>query len=349
MIKFRHKKTGKIATKSSEDSSFLLDDYSIPGWAIENSFEWEEVKTDIEVKNYNYEILSFYAQSIGGVVNEEYVWLPYSHGNGWSRLGHITKPYSTEEILSNKHYAIHSVKCLINNDTYSIGDFVETPSGQTFRITKFYLDCNKEKMLCNGTGTGAGHIGIHKLKKITKLITTEDGVDIFPGDDVVPVNADTMKIHAKTPLNNGLSIDYGNYKIFSTTEAAEEFIHVNTPCLSIADVQSVYVSAKKGYKKNGVQEEYFNKLLNIVKSKSEKNKNKETDNNSEDLKLLQIYMKGFNDELDGRVSRVNKISKFSLRAYTLGRRDALVGDDVTSVDKQTNQQILFRIKNEGSL
>lgn len=49
--------------------------------------------------------------------------------------------------------------------------------------------------------------------------------------------------------------------------SAEEFYILNRPCLSIKDVQSIYVSAREGYKKNGNEAEYFDKLKQLVKSK----------------------------------------------------------------------------------
>lgn len=59
--------------------------------------------------------------------------------------------------------------------------------------------------------------------------------------------------------------------------------------------------------------------------------------------LLTIYMWGFNDELRGE-NRVIPTSLLATRAYEIGRTDALVGDDVRSVDLQTNEEILNRIK-----
>jgi len=63
----------------------------------------------------------------------------------------------------------------------------------------------------------------------------------------------------------------------------------------------------------------------------------------EDKFLLETYMCGFNDELDGRTRTWNP-NPLLLRAYNLGRNDAIIGDDVTSSDLQTNEQILTRIR-----
>jgi len=65
--------------------------------------------------------------------------------------------------------------------------------------------------------------------------------------------------------------------------------------------------------------------------------------NEQDKELLETYMWGFNDELDGRVRMWNP-NPLLLRAYNLGRDDALIGDDVASSDLQTKEQILNRIR-----
>lgn len=68
--------------------------------------------------------------------------------------------------------------------------------------------------------------------------------------------------------------------------------------------------------------------------------------NEQDKVLLETYMCGFNDELDDRAKMWNS-NPLLLRAYNLGREDAIVGDDVRSVDYQTNEEILNRIRTQN--
>jgi hypothetical protein len=68
--------------------------------------------------------------------------------------------------------------------------------------------------------------------------------------------------------------------------------------------------------------------------------------NEEDKILLETYMWGFNDELDGRTEMWNP-NPLLLRAYKLGRLDAIVGDDVRSADYQSNEEILNRIRTQN--
>lgn len=66
--------------------------------------------------------------------------------------------------------------------------------------------------------------------------------------------------------------------------------------------------------------------------------------NEQDKIILETYMWGFNDELDGKTKMWNP-NPLLLRAYNLGRVDAIAGDDISSVDLQTNEEILKRIYN----
>lgn len=61
----------------------------------------------------------------------------------------------------------------------------------------------------------------------------------------------------------------------------------------------------------------------------------------QDKHLLEIYILGFNHHLDDAPIEM-KFDKSSLyeRAYLLGREAAKIGDDVRSVDYQTNEEIL---------
>jgi hypothetical protein len=66
--------------------------------------------------------------------------------------------------------------------------------------------------------------------------------------------------------------------------------------------------------------------------------------NEQEPNLMDIYMAGFVDELHGN-PEVEFTDILSERAYQLGRTDALIGDEVRSVDYQTSDEILHRIYN----
>ena len=60
--------------------------------------------------------------------------------------------------------------------------------------------------------------------------------------------------------------------------------------------------------------------------------------------LIQEYMRGFSDELGNLAGKASKPDTLFKRAYNLGRLDAIVGDDIKSVDHQSYEQILNKIK-----
>jgi hypothetical protein len=63
-----------------------------------------------------------------------------------------------------------------------------------------------------------------------------------------------------------------------------------------------------------------------------------------DRVLLNTYNLGFSDELKGVDNSSSFEDKLLAKAYILGQSDAIVGDDVMSLNYQSNEQILNRIK-----
>lgn len=64
----------------------------------------------------------------------------------------------------------------------------------------------------------------------------------------------------------------------------------------------------------------------------------------DDKILLETYMLGFSDELEGETREFE--DSMLMRAYELGRVDAFVGDDVRSIDYQSDEHLLKRIYQE---
>lgn len=63
-------------------------------------------------------------------------------------------------------------------------------------------------------------------------------------------------------------------------------------------------------------------------------------------KLLEVYMLGFNNELDGIFNAFQSKDKNSLeyKAYQLGGLHAIVGDDIRSFDYLRDEEILKMIR-----
>jgi hypothetical protein len=68
-----------------------------------------------------------------------------------------------------------------------------------------------------------------------------------------------------------------------------------------------------------------------------------------DDELIDIYILGFNDELDPKKFIEKNYEsygdKLREKAYSLGRLDAILGDEIPSIDLQSNEEILNNIKN----
>lgn len=62
-------------------------------------------------------------------------------------------------------------------------------------------------------------------------------------------------------------------------------------------------------------------------------------------KLLEVYELGFDNELKG-IENDQVYEGLEARAYSLGKIDAIVGDDVRSVDYQSDETILHQIHNK---
>ena len=61
-----------------------------------------------------------------------------------------------------------------------------------------------------------------------------------------------------------------------------------------------------------------------------------------DKQLLEIYMNGWMDCADQKQKNA-PIDELSARAYNIGWYDFIYGDDNSSIDLQTNQEILEHI------
>lgn len=69
----------------------------------------------------------------------------------------------------------------------------------------------------------------------------------------------------------------------------------------------------------------------------------------EDILLLEAYMLGWNNELYGKTRLKVYDDELMQRAYDLGVVDAIIGDEVSSVDMKTNDELLTLIKDTESL
>jgi hypothetical protein len=98
------------------------------------------------------------------------------------------------------------------------------------------------------------------------ILITEDGVDIFEGDNYYFVNTNLdFKAYTGT-IMKGMTATNPDTKKFSTKKAAENYIKMNKPCLSLDEVLEV-VEDTCVITLNSTRKAVKEKLTKIVKQK----------------------------------------------------------------------------------
>lgn len=203
---------------------------SIPKFQVLNNPEfWEEVVEK------DYEILSFRHKPETGI-------------KAFYKNKKEFHLYFDEWHLNN--IDIYSVKRLSDGEVFTVGDKIcntksikEKTQGcvtiSNFKIVDDYL------WIKHDTGFRSSENGWNEISHYIKkpLFTTEDGVDIFEGDSVWEATycSGKKRLWNKPNMFKVLKVDIKvylqeHYKLFSTKEAAEEYILMNKPCLSINDI-----------------------------------------------------------------------------------------------------------------
>jgi len=191
-----------------------------------------------ELKEKDYEILSIIhvkTKNIFDKKKEDEFWSKTS--NTW--IG---------EFNLNTEYIINSIKRKSDNEIFTIGDklyyngytgdgnfilkeieFEKAPSDKgTGKLTFIHT----HKLLCKW-------LDIEKLQKDRQpLFKTEDGVDIFEGDEYCYFRFHSWTCDMAIANEKFYSQDKfsTNSLYFSTKEKAEEYILMNKPCLSLNDL-----------------------------------------------------------------------------------------------------------------
>jgi hypothetical protein len=183
-----------------------------------------------------------------------------------------------DNMINNINYKIHSVKRLSDGEIFTVGDKLI----DNYIIREFEIKNNnlltwfqKESFSSyikpiQGKSGNSQFDYINSLKKIKQsLFTTEDGVDVFEGDNFYNINNKDWLLRNIIKIN---LLDYQTYYKnqinFSTKEKAEEYILMNKPCLSLNDVATIYKGINK---KTNHPSSQANQLKNLVKQKLNNN------------------------------------------------------------------------------
>lgn len=223
-------------TKPKDNSPDLNNYYYGGSWFAPSLFPefWEKVE------DKTYEILSFKS-----IHNAHYV-LELTEKGYISKEGINHVPLET--LLINQNFNIHSVKRLSDGEIFTVGEEVDD-WGTKRVITGFSNESGWLTIPVEFNSYGKTDLtGIKKVKQ--PLFTTEDGVEKFEGDLFVPVNvsvddADNYTIRGLNseakPYNTKIQEEARKNGVlwFSTKEAAEEYILMNKPCLSVKEVVDI--------------------------------------------------------------------------------------------------------------
>lgn len=136
-------------------------------------------------------------------------------------------------------WEIKSIKRLSDNTIFSLGDKIKMIDHANDKapelITK--IELNREGVPCLFTNTFHNNgINIFKAIKCEKLLTSEDGVDMYQNDTFWHVDSyfGIGKGYLKSNEFNPLI----SYKHFSTEKAAKDWIELNQPKYSLQDIKN---------------------------------------------------------------------------------------------------------------
>lgn len=129
---------------------------------------------------------------------------------------------------------IHSIKRLSDGEIFTIGDnYMQTLTGKKSVIKEFIILLNK---LCLFSPDLA-YSYLYESEKIKQpLCKSADGLDIYEDDSVVCLDKNDWITRNENYKFQPRDVKDENYLFFSTKEAADKYILMNKPCLSINDV-----------------------------------------------------------------------------------------------------------------
>lgn len=256
MKKYKHKQTGANAELTPNSNYYITLNNSSQGYLlrefVENTNDWEEIKEK------EYEILAYENICLSGSRLALHKKNPQKFSNidkciikkGDIGTGECSdfKYAETRFNYGGTDTIIYQVKRLSDEEIFSIGD--ETNQGI---IIQFIINDNyiyvKVKDGKNYTYT------LRSLQNKKQLLfLTEDGIKKYVGDTMYSVNEFNNWTIWNVTLTDS---DISPIKWWSSEKAAQEYILLNKPCLSVNDVIN----------KCGLYKIYQHEIIQLAKSK----------------------------------------------------------------------------------
>lgn len=188
--------------------------------------------------NKDWEIVSIKGQETNTVYTkkENNTWVN-SNNNGFIH------DYNKDDGSSGCY--IYSVRRLSDNEVFTVGEEVEFCGNDNFTssvyigVIKSINKAVSENELCFIIEDIDGELNSKFIRNIrhrkTPLFKTEDGKDIYEGDEYWFVPDSLKDAYINTASKTNFAGKSG-HKYFSTAELALEYILLNKPCFSISDV-----------------------------------------------------------------------------------------------------------------
>lgn len=183
------------------------------------------------------------------ITEEGYEIIHYTDGNNIyykSINGNFTintAHYYSEDWLINNNFRIQAVRRLSDGEVFTVGEEISFGDEDIHRI-----ECFKEQSSNNFWAYYNSYLcygaNIEVLKKIDKpLFKTEDGVDIFSKyKSYYLVTKDFVIAYCSVHSEKDLE-----YNLFSTKEAADEYVKMNKPEFSRNQISEMLNKIGKGY------------------------------------------------------------------------------------------------------
>jgi hypothetical protein len=171
-----------------------------------------------------------------------------------------------------KDYKIYQIKRKSDNFIFTIGDKINRPYYKDIDVIRGFNLLDELCLVSISDEIDKGYFSkkgvnistIEHAKNV--LFTTEDGVDIFEGDEYYSVNEHYWTV---SESKNACRINYETYHKnrhnFSTKEKTKEYILLNKPCLTINDISTMMNNHRGNHSFNNSV--ISNLLKELVKTK----------------------------------------------------------------------------------
>jgi len=178
------------------------------------------------------------------------------------------------ESLNNNYVILYSVKRLSDSEVFTVGDSVDT-GGRPYKILSFETDDELKIRTKNPHTSWTDGLGVYlrieddyrttirNIQKVKKqpLFKTEDGVSMYTGNTVwhTNINYTNLKNCIWSSIVDQTEPFTPIKGLFSTKEAAEEYVVLNKSTLSINEVLNVFNNGTTSFK-TGLEELVKQKL-----------------------------------------------------------------------------------------